>query len=109
MASHFYSAFGLSLCADRPLPGLVARPPDPGPAGVRLSADVHVSLGSPPPDWERLRDTDGPPGYTSPAENPAEPPALTVRRPAGGRYFHLRYADATEFVVDRAGTAVWAT
>src|SRR5262245_20301338 len=102
MASHFYSAFGLSLCADRPLPGLVARPAS--------DADVRVSLGTLPPDWPRVRaeEADAPPWYTSPAEAPAVPPALTVWRPDAGRYYHLRYADATEFVIDRTGTQVWA-
>ena len=104
MAPHFYSAFGLSLRADRPLPGLVPLP-------ASDAADVRISLGTLPPDWPRVCADEAlePPWYASPAANPAEPPALVVRRPAGGRYFHFRYGDATEFVVDRGGAHVWST
>jgi hypothetical protein len=104
MALLYYSAFGLSLRADRPLPGLVARDATP-------DVDVRITLGAMPPRWERLRrdESEAPPWYTSPTHDAPGSPALIVWRRAGGQYLHLRYADATEFVVDRAGTDVWAT
>jgi hypothetical protein len=104
MASFLYSAFGLSLLADQPLPGLVAQ-------SMTSAVDVRIHLGTMPPDCLNLRPHAGnsPPWYTSPTYDAPDRPALTVWRPAEGRYFHLRYSDATEFVVDRAGAQVWAT
>jgi hypothetical protein len=36
-------------------------------------------------------------------------PAYHLRRVAAGDYFHLRYSDQTEFVVDRHGARIWAS
>jgi hypothetical protein len=35
--------------------------------------------------------------------------ALIIWKLAGGTWFHLRYSDGTEFLVDRLGTWLWAT
>jgi hypothetical protein len=104
MASVYYTAFGLSLCADQPLPGLVARPAA-GPI------DVQINLGAMPPGWEKLGpdDPDQFPWYASPGHDAPGVPTLVVRRRSQGRFFHLRYGDATEFAVERNGTKVWAT
>jgi hypothetical protein len=104
MASFYYSAFGLSLHAEQPLPGLVALPAASDP-------DVRICLGTLPPDWERVRQDSAKdlPWYTSPTQDTPGQPALIVWRLAGGLFFHLRYSDATEFTVDRAGRHIWAT
>lgn len=45
--------------------------------------------------------------FMRPNEEPGANPRLIVWRLRD--YFHLRYADGTQFVVDNAGTRVWAT
>lgn len=45
--------------------------------------------------------------FVRPNEQPGADPRLIVWRLRD--YFHLRYADGTQFVVDNAGTRVWAT
>src|SRR5690349_20774404 len=45
--------------------------------------------------------------YASAETNAAGRPLLTVARVRGGTFFWLRYADGTEFVVDREGAGVW--
>ncbi len=97
----FYSAYGLCLRADLPLPGLAVLDSVP-------CVDVKVWLDA-KPDWlDQL--TDGVPEVfqTSPSRNERNEPVLTVCKLAGGDYFQLQYADGTEFVVDRCGKRIWA-
>jgi hypothetical protein len=95
-----YSAFGLSLASNRAVPGLIAQSTF-SPADTRIWLDaVPVSPG--------IRERPDDLWYVSggPHENP---PALQVWRLAGGAYFRLVYSDGTEFLVERAGSDVWAT
>jgi len=95
----FYSAFGLSLAANRPLPGLVPRPAVP-------RVDTRIWLHADPPA-DPLDIAAASCWYVS---DPAgETPALRVWRLNGGASFRLRYADGTEFVIDRAGSDIRAT
>jgi len=102
--AHRYSAFGLSLSANRPIPGLVAVP-------STSVVDTRILLGT-------LPDTSstGPCGsgrgevhYASPRAASMNQPALTAWTVGGGSLWRLRYADGTEFAVDRDGRHVWAT
>ena len=95
---HSYSGFGLSLQSDCAIPGLC-------PAGPLRSIDTQLwlSAGLPPALGRR----DGEPWYASTDEE-GSVPALRVWRLKDGCYFHLLYADGTEFIVDRAGANVWA-
>jgi hypothetical protein len=103
MASFFYSAFGLSLCADQSLPALIA-------LSETTSVDVRIHLGTIPLEFhcECYNRITIPAWYSSSSEDTLAPPGLTVWRPGGGWYF-LRYSDATEFLVDPTGSEVWAT
>jgi hypothetical protein len=93
-----YRAFGLTLASDRPVPGLV-------PTSASERVDTHVWFAASPDEpvgtlpeelWFQARElADG-------------EPALRAWRLDGGRYFRLRYADGTEFVVEGAGQHVWA-
>jgi hypothetical protein len=92
-----YSAFGLTLTADHELPGLTARPPNERP-------DVCIRVGTLPPpapalSFDRL--------WYATDEQQNRLPSLRVWRSADDSLFRLLYADDTEFVVDRAGTAIW--
>jgi hypothetical protein len=95
----YYTAFGLSLCANGAVPGLIPQPPGAAP-------DTSIWLDAVPPACRPGADQEA--WYSSPALEGAEP-ALMVWKVAGGAYFRLRYGDGTEFVVDRMGGEVWAT
>jgi hypothetical protein len=95
-----YSIYGLSVCSNHVIPGLIAsttaRQPD-----MRIWLELK-------PSW--LNSTsEGQTWYISPdlAENGE--PLLIIRSLKEGEYFHLGYADGTEFIVDRTGTEMWAT
>ena len=95
-----YSVFGLSLRTNRAVPGLI-------PLSTVIAADIRIWLG----DMPLLRGHHGVPDdlwYVSDGGD-GKTPSLQVWRVAGGAYFRLRYADGTEFLVDRAGSQVWAT
>ena len=95
-----YYAFGLSLCSNIPIPGLISSPPTG-------EIDVRIWLQS-VPDWleERLAAQQAI-RHSSPYQDEQGKPTLEVWEIAGG-YFHLLYADATEFIVNSSGAEVWA-
>ena len=98
--SLFYSAFGLSLGTNRPVPGLI---PLPGvvPTHTQIWLDaVPISR------W--MREVPDNFWYVSDARD-EDTPALRAWRLAGGACFRLQYSDGTEFLVDRKGSEVWAT
>ena len=95
----FYSAFGLSLCANRPVSGLLPRS---DAAGV----DTRISLD--PAAWPPAVDDSPEILLSSRKESDVDAPALRVWRLAGDAGFRLLYNDGHEFVVDRRGTEVWA-
>ena len=97
----FYSAFGLSLASNRPIPGLIPRTDGSRAADTRIwfnAAPVCRSMRAVKGDvWYRTGREDG------------QAPALRVWTLAGGRCFRLLYADGSEFLVDGAGSNVWTT
>jgi hypothetical protein len=95
----FYSAFGLSLAANRPLPGLI-------PLSGVSPTDVRIWLDAAPPA-ATIRDLPADLWYLS--DRLDESAGLRVWKLARGAYFKLQYGDGTEFLVDRAGSEVWAT
>lgn len=87
-----YSAFGLSLAADWPIPGLLRQPHASRPdISVRLERLVECDAAGEQPYYSSEHDGDG-------------VPALQVWKTAG--YYRLRYADGTQFVVERNGEHV---
>ena len=93
-----YSAFGLSLVTDRPIPGLL---PGPSPAPqVRVWFGAPFPEGPAPGAADRL-------WYPAPGGPPSQV-GLTVWLLGGGRGFRFRYEEGAEFHIDRAGEAVWA-
>jgi len=99
MALH-YSAFGLSVSANRPIPGLA-------PVAEQCPVDTWIRLGALPAPF--LLAAPDEIKYVSPDAASGGPPALTAWTVAGGAFWRLRYADGTEFAVDRRGREVWAT
>ena len=97
-----YSIYGLWLSSDLPIPGLVAEPAAP-PPDVQVWLDSRPSwLGELPKAGEKI-------WYTSPHQDAHGQPVLLVWKLAGGFFLRLRYSDHTEFLLDRAGSRIWAT
>jgi hypothetical protein len=92
----FYSAYGMVLCADVPLPGLVRVP-------AQERADIHVWLKSTPP-WAAVNESAGEYWYRN-----SERTGLRIQCLAQGSYLRLTYRDGTRFVLDWQGTRIWAT
>ena len=97
----FFSAYGLRLASSQPIPGLT-------PVSAASSADVTVHLGSMPAGLENS--SCGSPLVIFSEEGPSDAvfPTLTASLVSGGSFIHFRYVDGTEFLLDRAGTRVWA-
>lgn len=95
-----YSAFGLSLRTNRPIPGLIPLSAE-GPADTQIWLDPSLTPSG-------IRDMPADIWYVS-EEDGETLPALRVWRLGQGAYFRLAYADGTEFLVDRHGGEVWAT
>ncbi len=95
-----FSVYGLNLQTDIPVPGLVS-------SSLTGEIDVRVWLAS-FPDWlgEKL-DAGRDIWYSSSYLDENGEPVLRVWEIAGS-HFHLAYSDATEFIVNRSGTEVWA-
>ena len=98
IASVPHRAAGLTLAADRRLPGFVALPADsPSVADVR----IHLET---PPSWHAA---DATRIHTAGATDQEGRPIVTVSRSRVG--FHFAYADGTRAWVDAPGTNVWCT
>lgn len=93
-----YSAFGLLLEANRPIPALLPQV-SPSPPDIHIWIHDAVAFGD---LYEGIEE----PYYISDAD--AGVPALQVWKAASGRYFRLRYADDTQFLVARTGREIRA-
>jgi hypothetical protein len=91
-------AFGLRLTSDRPIEG-------PVPGGTSGRPHTRIWFDVPPP--ARSVSGDGEEWYRCPFLEDGGP-AVTVWRTGGGAFVRWRYSDGTEFVVDSAGSNVWA-
>jgi hypothetical protein len=96
-----YSTYGLHVLSNMPIPGLEASP-------VRSETDLEIRFGS-VPDWcsgalRALRQ----PSYISPYRDEQGEPVYRRWSLDGGTYFRILFCDQTEFIVDRAGTQIWA-
>ena len=91
-----YSAFGLSLAADWPIPGLI-------PQSVPLAPDIRVSLHHSPAfsDHTAVEEL-----YYVSEDAELGGPALRVWRTVDGACFRLRYADGSQFLVAGTGNDV---
>ena len=96
-----YHLFGLSLSANRPLPGLIE-------SSLAQEPDVKVCLGGLPHGLEDYWRESAQSDYVSPYEDEDGEPVVRTWRLNGGSHIRLRYCDGIEFVVDRSGTRLWA-
>jgi hypothetical protein len=97
----FYSFFGLCLQTDDPIPGI-------SPLAGACEADVGVCLQGFPAWLGNLIESGAVPWRSGNIFDQAGEPTLRVWRVGQGAFFWLKYNDGIEFVVDRAGTRIWA-
>jgi len=94
------SIYGLGVIANSTIPGV--------PASTITSADIRISFGSLPACLAEVGTTQIETSYVADYKSECGEPALRVFRVLDGEYYRFCYADQTEFVIDRAGTEVWA-
>jgi hypothetical protein len=94
------SLYGLGVIANSRIPGV--------PPSTIESEDIRISFGSLPAWLHRVSATQIETSYVADYKSECGEPALRVFRVLDGNYYRFCYADQTEFVLDEAGTEVWA-
>lgn len=94
------SIYGIGVIANRPIPGV--------PPSTIASEDVRISFGSLPAWLNDVTATQIETSYVAEYKSECGEPALRVFRVLDGKFYRFYYADQTEFLIDRAGTEVWA-
>lgn len=94
------SLYGLGVVANRPIPGV--------PSSTIASEDIRISFGSVPAWLNDVTATQIETSYIAEYKSECGEPALRVFRVLDGKYYRFHYADQTEFLIDAAGTEVWA-
>ena len=94
------SLYGLGVVANSRIPGV--------PPSTIESEDIRISLGSLPAWLQTVSATQIETSYVADYKSECGEPALRVFRVLDGAYYRFCYADQTEFVLDKAGTEVWA-
>jgi hypothetical protein len=96
-----YTIYGLRLDSTRPIPGALK-------AEGNTPASIFVSLEGIPDHFEVGAVDAAEVWYRDPEQSENGEPVLIVWRLEGGAFLLFRYADGTEFVVDRTGATIWA-
>jgi hypothetical protein len=95
-----YSAYGLLLETNIPIPGL--------PAARELQdADVSIRFGV-MPDWVRQDEKSARVWHTREYLDDFGNPTLIIRLLANDQYFHFAYSDGTEFLINSEGSEIFA-
>lgn len=99
--SFYSSIYGLRIAINERIPGILASELSTNPV------DVKITLGSIPSRFKgRIADENV--WYISPTEQDLDP-RLIIWKLTDDRYYHFRYSDGTEFLVESNGAEVWAT
>src|SRR2546423_13737303 len=93
------SIYALGVVANKIIPGI--------PAASTASDDVHISFGS-LPAWLHETSSTEIETYVADYNDECGNPVLRVFSLLDGKYYRFCYADQTEFVIDHAGTEIWA-
>jgi hypothetical protein len=96
-----YSIFGLHLLVNQLIPGLKE-------TNGKGDGEVQVWIGSIPPWLSELLEGPQQIRYASPYLDEKGEAVLRVWEFADRAYFRLSYSDGTEFLINRAGTQIWA-
>lgn len=94
------SVYGLRIQSNRPIPHLPQ-------SALAPAGETHLSIcfGS---DFPAAALDGAAHWYASESLDQCGEPTLLIMKSSDGVWFHLRYADGTEFVVDHLGTRIWA-
>jgi hypothetical protein len=101
----FHNIYGLRLCANRRLPGLISQPPG-------LKADLRVVLREAAhggDDGPQFAPDQATVCYVSPYIGDFGVPILKIEKSRGDGAYRIRYDDGTQFIVGAAATAILAT
>lgn len=98
----FYFAFGMYLHSNGPIPGLV-------PSTNIQKADLQIWLDLMPPWLNQTESLALQKLYVSDFKTEDGLPVLTVEELLNGAYLQLTYYDRTKFIINQAGTEIWAT
>jgi len=91
--------YGLGIVANEIIPGV--------PAAPIASDDVRITFSS-LPSWLYEVSTNQVETYVADYNDECGNPVLRMFSVLEGKYFRFSYADETEFLVDQAGTEIWA-
>jgi len=94
------SIYGLGVVANRPIAGV--------PSSKTASDNIRIDFGSRPAWLHEVGEAQIEPCYIADYTDECGNAVLRVFRLLEGRYYRFCYADGTEFVVDGAGTQIWA-
>jgi len=94
------SIYGLGVISNRAIPGVSP--------SIIASEDVRISFGSLPAWLDEVTAMQVETSYVADYKSECGEPALRVFRMRDGEFYRFCYADETEFVIDKAGTEVWA-
>lgn len=97
-----YSVYGLHLHSDAPIAGLL-------PLKTGSKVDIRVWLEIIHPSARKALDSERKLWYSSLYKDEKGDPLSTVWQLGDGEYWQVVYHDRTEFIIDRAGTEIWAT
>lgn len=100
--SFLTSIYGLQVLLNQQVPGIAVTE-----AQADQTADLKIHFGA-MPDWFQPDRTDAEVFYASPDVNEDNCFRLMVWA-VGSNYFQVRYADGTQFLIDKPGTRIWAT
>lgn len=98
MASFHARAFGLTLAADVPVPGLL-------PADAQ-DPDIRIHLTG-FPAWFDVGAAAGPEIWSSSHEADSPADAVSVRSVGAGRFLLVAYEDGVQFLLSRRGDEIW--
>ena len=99
--SYRCSIYGLGVVANEVIPGV--------PSSSPPADDLCIRFGSVPSWLDKLTAAKVETSFVSDFKDEVGEPVFRVFRLLEGKYFRFCYADKTEFVLDSAGTKIWAT
>ena len=94
------SIYGLGVVANKAIPGV--------PSSSPATEDLRIWFGSLPSWLDEVSASQVETSFVADYNDELGEPVLRVFRLLNGKYFRFCYADKTEFVLDRAGTEIWA-
>lgn len=93
--------YGLGVVANKIIPGV--------PSSSTAADDLRIWFGYLPSWLAEVKSTQIETSFVADYKDEVGEPVLRVFRLVEGKYFWFRYADKTEFVLDGAGTEIWAS